>query len=97
MQVLLGHKHVDTTLSYARLYDGTVAADYYRAIGEIESRFKVQGDPASEPPTSGQLLALMDSLRDGTLSDSQRDTLHALRAGILALAEVSDGCRVESV
>ena len=97
VQVLLGHKHVDTTLSYARLYDGTVAADYYRAIGEIESRFKVQGDPASEPPTSGQLLALMDSLRDGTLSDSQRDTLHALRAGILALAEVSDGCRVESV
>jgi len=27
VQTLLGHKHIDTTLSYARLYDGTVAAD----------------------------------------------------------------------
>lgn len=97
VQVLLGHQHVDTTLSYARLYDGTVATDYYRAMGEIESRFKVQSDPASQPPTGGQLLALGDSLRDGTLNDDQRDTLYALRAGILALAEVSEGCRVESV
>lgn len=30
VQALLGHKHIDTTLTYARLYDGTVAADYYR-------------------------------------------------------------------
>ena len=97
VQILLGHKHVDTTLSYARLYDGTVAADYYRAMAEIESRFKVQGDPASQPPTGGQLLALVDSLRDGTLNDDQRDTLHALRAGILALAEAGNGCRVELV
>jgi hypothetical protein len=29
VQAILGHKWVDTTLSYARLYDGTVAADYY--------------------------------------------------------------------
>ena len=90
---LLGHKHVDTTLGYARLYDGTVAADYYRAIGEIESRFKVQDNLAVEPPTSGQLLALVDALRDGTLNDGQRDTLHALRAGILALAEAGNGGR----
>jgi len=30
--MLLGHEKVDTTLGYARLYDGTVAADYYRAM-----------------------------------------------------------------
>jgi integrase len=28
VQALLGHKHVDTTLRYARLYDSTLAADY---------------------------------------------------------------------
>ena len=28
VQTVLGHKHIDTTLGYARLYDGTVAADY---------------------------------------------------------------------
>jgi hypothetical protein len=31
VQTLLGHKWVDTTLGYARLYDGAVAADYYGA------------------------------------------------------------------
>jgi hypothetical protein len=43
--ILLGHQHVDTTLGYARLYDGTVAADYYRGMAQIESRFKLQGTP----------------------------------------------------
>jgi len=38
MQAILGHRHVDTTLSYARLYDGTVEAHYYRAMGEVEER-----------------------------------------------------------
>ena len=37
VQALLGHKHVDTTLRYARLYDSTVAADYKQAMGKIES------------------------------------------------------------
>jgi len=64
---------------------------------EIESRIKVQSDPASQPPTSGQSLALVDSLRDGTLNDGQRDTLHALRAGILALAECDNGSRPQVV
>jgi site-specific recombinase XerD len=36
VQALMGHKHVDTTLRYARLYDSTVAADYERAITSIE-------------------------------------------------------------
>jgi site-specific recombinase XerD len=36
VQALLGHKHVDTTLRYARVYDSTVAADYGRAMGRIE-------------------------------------------------------------
>jgi len=31
VQALLGHKQVDTTLRYARVYDSTVAADYVRA------------------------------------------------------------------
>jgi hypothetical protein len=39
------------------------------------------------PPTGGQLLALVDALHDGTLNETQRETVHALRLGILALAE----------
>ena len=83
VQTILGHKFIDTTLGYARLYDGTVAADYYRAMAEIESRLEGGGNDAA-PPDSGQLLALVDALHAGMLNDGQRETLHALRAGILA-------------
>ncbi|MCL7455369.1 MAG: tyrosine-type recombinase/integrase, partial [Anaerolineae bacterium] len=49
VQTILGHKFIDTTLGYARLYDGTVAADYYRAMAEIEGRFE-GGERAGNPP-----------------------------------------------
>jgi hypothetical protein len=84
VQTILGHKFIDTTLGYARLYDGTVAADYYRAMAEIESRFE-GGENTTTPPDSGQLLALVDALYAGTLNDTQRETVQNLRAGILAL------------
>ncbi len=87
VQAILGHKHIDTTLGYARLYDGTVAADYYRAMAQVESRLALQDGAEAIPSTSGQLLALVDSLRGGTLNDTQQETVQALRAGILALAQ----------
>ena len=87
VQAILGHKQIDTTLSYARLYDGTVAADYYRAMSEIEARMALTESTEDPPPTGGQLLALVDALRAGTLTEAQRETVRVLRAGILALVE----------
>lgn len=87
VQTILGHQHIDTTLGYARLYDGTVAADYYRAMAHVERQLALPEDSAAEPPSSSQLLALIDSLRDGTLNEIQTETVRSLRAGILALAE----------
>jgi site-specific recombinase XerD len=87
VQTLLGHKWVDTTLGYARLYDGTVAADYYGAMAMVERRMALPEDALAEPPGTGQLLALIDSLREGTLNQAQTETVRRLRTGILALAE----------
>ena len=50
------------------------------------SKYSVPEVPASIPP-GGQLLALVDALRSGTLNDSQTETMRALRAGVLALVE----------
>lgn len=49
-QALLGHKHVDTTMRYARVYDSTVAADCERAAGDIEGEDAInrQAPPPSE-------------------------------------------------
>lgn len=87
VQTILGHKWVDTTLGYARLYDGTVAADYYAAMAVVESRLSLPEDRLAAPPQIGQLIALLDSLRSGTLNASQSAALRQLRAGILAIAE----------
>jgi site-specific recombinase XerD len=84
LQALLGHKHIETTLRYGRLYDATVAADYYRAVCQVEARVE---SPEGGNGNTGPLLALLDSLKDGTLNEDQRETVHALRVGILALVE----------
>lgn len=87
VQLILGHKKIDTTLGYAHLYDGTAAADYYRAMMQIEGQLRLAGETAEAPPSPGELVALVDSLRGGTLNPAQVEALHILRTGILALAE----------
>jgi len=87
VQALLGHKHLDTTLTYARLYDGTVAADYYRAMATIEPRLQLTEMAESPALNPAQLVALVDALGNGTLNESQRQVVHALRMGLLGLAE----------
>jgi hypothetical protein len=96
VRTILGHTFIDTTLGYARLYDGTVAADYYRAMAKIESRFGGSKN-ATTPLDSGQLLALVDALHAGTLNDSQRETVQALHVGILALAGGGNGSQTQAV
>jgi hypothetical protein len=90
VQSLLGHEKVDTTLGYARLYDGTIVADYYRAMGQIEGLFEVSKDRKVSVPTPAELVALIDSLNSGTLNNRQRETLQALREGILSLAMLEE-------
>lgn len=85
VQHLLGHKYIDTTLEYARLYDGTVAADYYRAMNEVEHRLSLGENPIQPTIDKGHLIALVDLLGSGTLNGKQREIIRALRDGILAL------------
>jgi len=82
----LAHEKVDTTLGYARLYDGTIAADYYRAMNGIEQLFEMPESRQVAASTPAELVALVDSLNGGTLNENQRATVQALREGILSLA-----------
>ena len=83
---LLGHKYIDTTLGYARLYDGTIANDFYRAMTNIESRFD-SGEVSPAAVVPGHLLAMVDALQAGTLNPAQQETVQTLRAALVALAE----------
>jgi site-specific recombinase XerD len=87
VQAILGHKNVDTTLGYARLYDGTVAADYYRAMTTVERQLALPEDRLAQPPSLGELLALVDSLRNGALNPAQTEIVWTLRSGLALLAD----------
>jgi len=91
VKMILGHVKIDTTLGYARLYDGTVAADYYHAMLQVEQHLSGPENSAVSALSPAELLALVDSLRAGTLNATQVETVHTLRAGILALAEQATG------
>jgi hypothetical protein len=82
---VLGHKRLETTLVYARLYEPTVASQYYSAMAQIEGRMGLR--EVDQTPDPSLMLALVDSLHAGTLNEAQREATQALRAGILALAE----------
>ncbi|MFQ5401087.1 MAG: hypothetical protein ACE5E7_16005 [Anaerolineae bacterium] len=43
----------------------------------------------TSPPlvTTGQMVALVDGLGQGTLNERQRELVHALRSGLLTLGE----------
>lgn len=88
VQSLLGHERLDTTLGYARLYDGTLAADYYRAMSQVERLFHLPESRQVPLSTPAELVALVDSLGNGTLNEKQREMVQALREGILALASM---------
>ncbi len=89
VQTILGHEKVDTTLGYARLYDGTVASDYYRAMGQVERLFVLPENVLVSTTTPAEMIAMIDSLANGTLNDPQRQTLQALRDGILSMASLT--------
>lgn len=98
IQALLGHQHLNTTMTYARVHDRTVAEDYFAAMAVVEKRLQPHLNPPPDQTTvvngsaqkarhdgNGHLLALVDALNAGELGDGQRQLVTELRDGILAL------------
>ncbi|MDX1417679.1 MAG: tyrosine-type recombinase/integrase [Candidatus Promineifilaceae bacterium] len=99
IQALLGHRRLNSTMTYARVHDQTVAQDYFSAMAVIEERLDQhtlespdQTAAANEPDGllsqsgNGQLLALVDALETKELDADQSRLLRELRKEILALS-----------
>ncbi len=76
VQRLLGHRHIDTTLGYARLYDRTIADDYFTAMRVVEQRFveqRLSAVPSTDDTNSptAHLLNLVNQLIDDGNTDQQ--------------------------
>jgi integrase len=83
-QAILGHQHIDTTLGYARLYDGTVAADYQRAIGRLEGGIANNIADAQFHLNTNELLPILNSLSSGKFDRKQAKMVLTLRKMILS-------------
>jgi hypothetical protein len=88
IQKFLGHKKLNTTMVYARAYDKTVEADYYAAMGRIEQRLELVGQPAETQGLvgeneRGQLRALAEQLFTPDLTSEARLEIAAHMCGLL--------------
>lgn len=87
VQTILGHKHIDTTLQYARLYDRTVARDYFAAMGKVEKIFSPLGKQEKQPSQTSGVLAVLDEVMAEGLSAEQAEIVSVVRERVLGLVE----------
>jgi hypothetical protein len=84
VQSILGYKRIDTTLRYARLYDGTISADYYEAMAKIEVRMEMELQ--QEPVTANQdVLGLILAIESSPLDVNQQFLISGLKTLLLSL------------
>ncbi|MEM9774922.1 MAG: tyrosine-type recombinase/integrase [Chloroflexota bacterium] len=79
IQTLLGHKRLNTTMTYAHVHDETVADEFYRAMEEIEGpQFETETD--NEPAVdTAKAKTLLDQMAASDLTTKQRQMLNELR------------------
>lgn len=98
IQALLGHKHLNTTMTYARVHDRTVAEDYFAAMAVVEKRLEphLPRLSGSEMERSGpdlgengngrrQLLLLVEALQAGPLNETQQAAVTELQHSLEAI------------
>lgn len=96
IQKFLGHKKLSTTMVYARAHDATVEADYFAAMGCIEQRIELVGQPVETPEAvneseRGQLRILAEQLFTPELSFELRLEIAVQMCALLE----RDGTRVD--
>ena len=101
IQALLGHKHLNTTMTYARVHDRTVAEDYFTAMAVVEKRLEPhlprlsgseaeRSGPGSSENGNGQrqLFLLVEALQAGPLNETQQAAVTELRHSLEAIVRL---------
>ena len=95
IQKFLGHARLNSTLTYARVHDETVARDYYAAMQWVEKRMALSCTPQDEgqgfPVVLRQrLLLVAEQLREPELDTESRLTLVEQFCGLLEMEPVEE-------
>lgn len=89
VQAILGHKNINTTMNYARLYDGTIAEDYFQAMKQVESRLALE-TPAEIPSKTSsyaEVLVLINTLQGEAASEAQSRLIEELKLRLEGLMQ----------
>jgi hypothetical protein len=95
IQKLLGHKRLESTIVYARVYDRTVADDYYAAMAKIEGSLATPGTDAAPvddhvipDDERAYLLDLTNRLAEPQLSVQHRlELVESMRGVLVTIAK----------
>ena len=90
VKTILGHKFVDTTMRYARLYDGRVAADYYQAMAEIEENLFQDMRGNTEHTVFDEIVELLDKLSAGRLDSDQSNSINSLKSRVITMSGITN-------
>jgi len=94
IQKFLGHKRLNTTLTYARVHAQTVAEDYFAAMSSVEKRLDLLGKEKVKPQEVSEnereeLLVLTDQLLSPKLSlELCLDVAYRMRTVLKGLAPI---------
>ena len=87
VQMILGHQHIETTMVYARVFDGTVAEDYYRAMDQIEGLtqpVRLDGVPVR---SSKKVLTMLEDLRQELVDPGQKELVAEIQQCVVQLVQ----------
>ncbi len=94
IQKILGHQRLNSTMTYARVHDRTVADEFYRAMAEIEKHLDLKVDPPSAVQAVGEetRLQLLDCVSQLAVPDLEpRTRLQLVERMRLVLTSASSG------
>lgn len=82
VQMILGHQHIETTMVYARVFDGTVAEDYFKAMDQIEGLTSSELAPAR---SSSKVLSLLEILQQDLTDPNQKQLVAEIQTSVKQL------------
>ena len=84
VQMILGHQHIETTMVYARVFDGTVAEDYFKAMNQIEGLTSSELIPSQSPT---RVLSLLENLQHDLTDPNQKQLVAEIQASVNQLVQ----------
>lgn len=77
---------------YARVFDGTVAEDYYTAMDQIEGLMQPAREDLAPARSSDKVIALLESLQRDLVDPRQKELVAAIQESVFDIVNSKKVC-----